>query len=724
MKKTILKIEGMSCSACSNGLEKYLNKQPGVEATVNLVMATANIKYDNNVTMKDLERFISEAGFKSLGEEKILEEETKSNLEIYILGVLGLLIMYITMNHMLKLPTFKFLDMEKSPISYSIIVFILTIPFIYYAKDLLVNGFKSAIKLIPNMDTLVSIGIISSYLYSIFGVIMITLGNHDYVHYLYFESTIFVIFFIKLGKYIVDNRKNKTKDAIRELVTITPNKAHIKTEDGYKDITIDEIKEGDILVCLAGERIAVDGEIVKGTSNFDETFITGESLPVLKKESSKVLAGSINYDSVIEYKAERIGKNSSVSEIVRLVVEATNTKPNLAKTVDKICSYFVPAVLVVALLTFLINLIFGGINLALTRFITVLVVACPCSLGLATPLALVVSISSAAKKGILIKDGEYLEQINKIDTVIFDKTGTLTNGILTISQINNHCDLKEHELLELLASIEKYSTHPIAVGITKYCADKKIKGEIELEIQDLPGYGVKARSQRNIYYLCNKKLLKRLDIINSYEHEEQELIDNGNNIIYFIRNNKLLATIGLQDTTRKESKEIVTKLKGMNKNVIMLSGDSYPVAERISKELGIDNIVAEATPQEKTEYIKKLLEEGHYVMMVGDGINDAPSLTSATLGVSISSGTDIATNAANIVLVNNNLLKIEELFNICKKTIKNIKGNLFWAGIYNIIMIPLAAGIIPFIRINPMIACLAMIISSISVTLNALRLKR
>lgn len=728
MKKITLKIEGMTCSACSNGLEKYLKKQKGIEeATVNLVMATASITYDDKLSIKDLERFVEEAGFKSLGEDRIIEKkEAKEKILPYIvLGILGLFIMLIPMQHMLPLPRIPFMDMEKTPVSYTIILLLLTIPYIIYGWDIIKNGVKNLIHKMPNMDTLVMLGILSSYLYSLYGVYHILIGHHHHVHELYFESTVFVIYFIKLGRYISDRSKNKTKEAIQELVKITPNKAHKKEGDSYIDITIDEVKKDDILVCLPGERVAVDGEIIKGKSTFDESFITGESLPIEKTTGAKVIAGSINYDSMIEYKAERIGKDSTISEIVHLVLEATNTKAKISKIADQICSYFVPVVAVIAIITLVLNLIITKeLGISITHFVTVLVVACPCALGLATPLAVVVSVGTGAKKGILIKDSESLEIASKIDTIVFDKTGTLTYGTLSISEINNHSDLEEKEILNILTSLEKYSTHPISVGINKYAKEEKIPADLDLVTEELPGFGLKGKEERNIYYACNAALLKKLDIINSYEAEEKKMTEEGNSVIYLVKNKKVIATFGLRDVIRKESPSLIKKLQEKNIDVIMLSGDNEITANKIAKEIGIDHVIAGVTPKEKTDFIKKQIEEGKKVMMVGDGINDAPSITSATIGVSLSSGTDIATNAANIVLVSNNISRIADIMELSSKTMKNIKENLFWAFIYNLCMIPIATGFIPKLEINPMIACIAMILSSLTVTLNSLRLKK
>lgn len=726
MKKTVLRIDGMSCSACSNGLEKYLNKQSKIKnATVNLVMQTATISYDDSLTIKEIEKYISEAGFESLGEENLFKEEKNSKLPLLIYGIIGLILMYISMSHMTKLPLPNFLNMKNNPINYSLSQLILTVPFLFYGWDIIKSGYKNLYHKMPNMDTLVAIGIISSFIYSLFSVIMVISGQKEFLHSLYFESTAFVIYFIKLGRFIDKKSKGKTKDAIRDLVRITPEKAKLKKDNSYEEITIDEVKKDDILICLPGDKIAVDGEIVKGESHFDESFITGESMPILKCKTDKVIAGSINYDGVVEYKAEKIGKDSMISEIVRLVVEATNTKAPISKIADKVCGIFVPFVILVAFATLVINLLLGhSMTNCITNFISVLVVACPCSLGLATPLAMVISIGLAAKKGILIKNNEVLELASKIDVVVFDKTGTLTNGNLSISKINNHSDYSEKELLEILGSIEKNSVHPIAKGINNYLKMEKITPTYDFITEDLTGFGVKAKDDNTTYYACNASLITKLDITNSYKNEEQALAAAGNSIIYLVKNNKIIALFGLKDTVRKESKKIISNLNKRGIEVVMLSGDNKITATKIAEELNIKEVLSEVKPKDKTTYIKQLIKSGKKVIMVGDGINDAPSLSSATIGISLKGATDIATSSADVILVSNNLLRIIDLFDISKRTIRNIKENLFWAFIYNLIMLPIAMGLIKGLSINPMIACLAMIISSLTVTLNALRLKR
>lgn len=710
MKKIILSIDGMTCSACSNGLEKYLNKQEGIhKAVVNLVLATASIEYDDNLNINDLDKLIKNAGFKSLGIADIGNKKRKPSIIPFIVyGILAIILMYISMSRLLSIRNY--------PISYSIISLLLTIPFLIYGFDIIKSGIKNLIHKMPNMDTLVGIGVISSFLYSMFGVVMVIIGHNEYINNLYFESVVFVIYFIKLGRFIDRKAHDKLESAISKLVTITPSVAYIKSNNGIKEITIDEVKKNDILVCPVGEKIAVDGVIISGKTHLDESFITGESKPISKSINDQVVAGSINYDGVIEYKALKIGKETMVSSIINLVVEATNTKAPISLLADRICSYFVPIVIVLSLLVFIINLALGGtIESSLIKFVTVLVVACPCSLGLATPLAVIVSEGVSAKEGILVKSSETLELVPKINTIVFDKTGTLTNGNLTISKFYNYSNLEDNEILRILGSIEKSSTHPIAKGIINYISDKKISLN-DFKIKDIPGLGIKATFDKKIYYAGNHKLLDELKLKNNYKEVEEQLSKEGNSIVYIVEDNKILGLVGVKDTIRKEANKMVNRLKKLNFDVIMLTGDNEKTAKCIAKELGIDNVIADVLPTDKASVIKNINGK---VIMVGDGINDALSLTVADIGISLSSSTDIARDAADVILTNNNLMKILRLFEISKKTLRIIKQNLFWAFIYNICMIPLAC----FLVITPSIACLSMICSSLIVTFNSLRLK-
>lgn len=732
MKSIILAIDGMTCSACSNGLEKYLNKQNGIyEANVNLVMANATITYDEQILNQEkIEKYVKQAGFKSLGLFKkfdIEKNNKKEKRKFIIFTILAIITMYISMGHMIGLPTINFLNAEHNPINYAVSLLVLTIAFFGYGYDILKNGYKNLIHKIPNMDTLVAIGVISSFIYSLYGMYMIIKGHMHYTMSLYFESTAIVIYFVKLGRYIDGISKNKTKDAIRKLVEITPNKAIIEVNGKQKEVTLDEIKKGDIVISKAGDKIAVDGEIIEGKTHLDESFITGESKPVTKNVGDKVIAGSLNYDGFIKYKAEKIGKESTVSEIVKLVVEASNTKAPIAKIADKISGYFVPVVIIIAILSFIAYLILGyDFGTALSTFVTVLVVACPCSLGLATPLAIVVSEGICANNGILVKKSEILENASKINTVVFDKTGTLTYGRLRISQIYNYSNLSEEELIKIVGSIEEKSTHPIGKAFAEYMQENKIAKLEAKNIENIAGYGLTGEIDNKKIILGNRKIIQKFSIENKYLEDEKALAYNGNSIIYVANEKEILALIGVNDIVRKNAKNVIENLKKRNIKTIMLTGDNKETAEKIGKELGIDKVISNVLPSQKSETIKKLKENKNKVMMCGDGINDSPALTNADIGVSVKSGTDIAMDSSDVILTKNDLDSILKLIKISEKTIKNIKQNLFWAFFYNCLMIPVAIGMLkPIgISINPMIASLAMVFSSFTVILNALRLKK
>ncbi len=731
MKKIILNIDGMSCSACSNGLEKYLNKQEGISsASVNLVMANALIEFDENIlNQKKIESFVKEAGFKSLGiyNNEIEKDSNKSEkVKFIIFGGLAIVLLYISMGHMMGLPIIDKLNMHKNSIAYTIVLFILTTAFLIYGFGIIKNGIKNLLHRIPNMDTLVMIGVLSSYFYSIYGMIMIIKGQNDYVENLYFESAAIVIFFIKLGRYIDGISKDKTKDSIKKLVQITPNSAIIKVNGEEKEVTIDEIKKDDIVISHAGDKIAVDGEIISGKAHLDETFITGESKPISKSVGNKVIAGSINYDGYLEYKAERIGKESTISEIVRLVIEATNTKAPIAKIADKVSGYFVPIVIILAILTFAVYLISGySFNEAINTFVTILVVACPCALGLATPLAIVVSEGMCANNGILVKKSEILENAEKIDTIVFDKTGTLTYGNLKIANIFNYSNLEDNKILKIAGSIEAKSTHPISKAFVDYLKENKIETLQVKEFKNISGYGIAGEIDGDEIILGNAKILNQFEIENNHLQDEKKLAQKGNSIIYVVKNKTIISIIGVNDIVRENAKSVIKRLNINNIETIMLTGDNKETANIVAKSIGISNIISNVLPSEKAETIKKLKEDNKKVMMCGDGINDSPALANADIGVSVNSGTDIAMDSSDVILMKDDLNKILDLINISKKTIRNIKQNLFWAFFYNSLMIPISMGLLkPIgISINPMIAGFTMILSSFTVILNALRLK-
>lgn len=712
MKKVVLNIEGMTCSACSNGLEKYLNKQEGViSASVNLVMATALIEYEDNLSIKDLNRFVKEAGFKSLGEKK---EEKKSNelTKLIIFSILGIILVYISMGQMINLPTPKILNMMESPRVYAITLMILSLLFIFYGFDIIKNGIKNIVHKMPNMDSLVGVGVIVNFVYSLWNTIQVFMGNTSLVHHLYFESSAIIILFVKIGRYIDKKNKDKAVDTIKNLVTITPKNGTILKDGKELQVTINEIQKGDTVISKPGEKIAVDGTVINGKTHTDESFITGESKPVSKKVGDTVIAGSINYDGYIEYKAEKIGRDSSISNIVKMVVEATNTKAPIARIADKISGYFVPAIFIIALISFILNFIITkDINESILALVSVLVVACPCALGLATPLAMVVAIGNCSRRGILVKSSETLEAINKVDTIVFDKTGTLTTGKMSIADgVYNEVTLK------ILKSLEKNSNHPLAKSI--YNNERDI-----FEVQDfeeVPGLGVKGIINGKQYYAGNYKYVEKMNVENKLRDNEAIFASKGESIVYLFDEKETILIIGLADTIKKDVTDTIKKLEKLDKKIIMLTGDNEKTARAIAKQIGIENIISNVNPEQKLAKIKEL-NKNNNVAMIGDGINDSPSLKAATVGISVENGTDISADSADVILLNENMDNIVKIFDLGKRTIRIIKENLFWALFYNVCMIPLATGLLP-IALNPMIASLAMTLSSLTVVLNSLRL--
>ncbi len=729
MKKIILKIEGMTCSACSSSLEKYLLKQEGIDdALVNLVMSSASITYEDNITIDDLNRFVSEAGFKSLGLYNENEDKDNNKTKYFVVnGILVLLVLYISMSHMIHLPVIPFLHMINYPVNYSVCLFIFSLYFIYFGKDIIISGIKNIKYKSPNMDTLVTLGVVSSFIFSTFNMIMILKGNNEYVENLYFESVCIILYLIKFGRYIDGISKEKTKDTIKGLVTITPNKAILFINNKEKKVSIDEVKKGDILIVKPGNRFAVDGVIVKGSTHVDESFISGESIPIKKSINNKVVAGSINLDGEVLYKAENIGRDSTISEIVRLVVEATNTKAPIARIADKVSGIFVPVVIFIALLTLIIHLILGAsFNESIVYFVTVLVCACPCALGLATPLAIVVSEGLCAKNGILVKKSEILENVNKIDVIVFDKTGTLTYGNLRISKIINKSNYSDNDLIEIVSSLENKTAHPIASSFKEYSKTNNLKSLDVDDFKNIAGIGLSGTINDKSYLVGNNKLFDKYKINNNMLREEKKLSLDGNSIVYVIEDKKVIGLIGVKDIIRDNAKDVINKLKNIGKRIIMLTGDNEITADIIAKSIGIKEVIANVSPKDKSNKIKELKNKGFKVMMVGDGINDAPSLSLADIGVSLNSAIDIAVDSADVILMRNDLNSIYNLFDIGKRTLGNIKENLFWAFFYNVCMIPISCGLFEFINItmNPMIAGLAMTLSSFTVIINALRLKR
>ena len=675
-------------------------------------MATASIEYQDNLSVKDLEKFVEDAGFKSLGEKGNEKESKKDFKLIMIFTVLGIILMYISMGHMLNIPVPEGLNIDIAPKSYTIVLLGLTTLFLIFGRDIIQNGIKNIWHKMPNMDSLVGIGVIVNYGYSLYNSILVFRGNLHAIHNLYFEASAMIILFVKIGRYIDTKNKAKAVDTIKNLVTITPQNGVILKDGKEKRVTINEIKKGDIVICKPGEKIAVDGVIIKGNTHTDESFITGESNPVSKKMGDKVIAGSINYDGYIEYEAEKIGKDSSISNIVQMVVEATNTKAPIARLADKISGYFVPAIFIIAILSFALNFIIKqNITTAILALVSVLVVACPCALGLATPLAMVVSIGRCSKKGILVKSSEILEAISKIDTIVFDKTGTLTLGKLQVVDM-----VGDEENFKILQSLEAKSNHPIAKSIVANASQTYDVYDFE----EIAGMGIKGQINGKNYFAGNNKFLKSKNIENIFQKEEEEYSKKGESIVYLFTDSKVLSIVGLADEIKPNMKEVINNLHKKGKKVVMLTGDNNETARIIADKLQITEVVSNVSPQEKLEKIKEL-NQNKNCLMVGDGINDSPALKAATVGVSVQNGTDISNDASDVILLNENMETVCELFNIGNKTIKIIKENLCWALFYNVCMIPLATGLFQ-LSINPMFASLAMTLSSFTVVINSLRL--
>ena len=716
MKNIILNVGGMTCSGCSAGLEKYLNKQDGIfSASVNLVLATVKIEYDGNLLdVNKLNKFIEEAGFTSYGEEYNKNKRKPERLVLLIYTVLTILLMYISMGNMFKITMPNIINMHFNPIIYSISLAAITFLYFIYGFDIIKTGIKNLVHKMPNMDSLIMIGVIVNYLYSLFNMILVFKGDMNGLHHLYFEASAMTILFVKIGRFIDKNNRIKATDAVKGLVSVTPKNA-VKLVDGEeKTVTINEISKGDIIVCRPGEKIAVDGIVRKGRTNINEALITGESKPVHKEIGDEVIAGSINCNGYIEYEAVRIGRETNISNIVKMVVEATNSKTEIQKFVDKVSGIFVPAIFIIAVLASILNfVIIRDISIAVNVFVTVLVVACPCALGIATPLAMVVSIGKLSKNGIFIKSSESLEILKDIKNVVFDKTGTLTNGKFSIVEKN----ISDENML-ILQSIEFNSKHPIAQSICEFSNFNKIE---VTNFREIEGYGLQADIGNTTYYVGSSKFVKEQCINNIYENDEERFLSKGYTIVYLFNNDGVLGIVGLADTVKDGVKDLIQELKNMNKNIYMLTGDNEASAKIIANEIGIDNVESNLTPKQKLVYVSNMNDDTNSVMMVGDGINDSPSLKSAAIGVSVEGGSDISADSSDIILMNSNIGIISLLLKVGKKTNRIIKQNLFWAVFYNCLMIVIATGLLP-IHINPMIASMAMMMSSLMVVFNSLRL--
>ncbi|WP_058486223.1 heavy metal translocating P-type ATPase [Defluviitalea phaphyphila] len=739
-----LPIEGMTCAACSRAVERALNKLEGVEeASVNLSTENAFIKYDSDkIRLADINKAIIKAGYTPLSpkiEGKISEDKNRKEKEIITMrnklilsSVFSIPLLYIAMGHMLGAPLPSFLIGKGNELNFALIQLILTIPIIIAGYKFYTVGFKTLFKGSPNMDSLIALGTSAAIIYGLFAIYKIITGTYEevliYSKDLYFESAGVIITLILLGKYLETVAKGKTSEAIKKLMGLAPKKAIVIKDGKEIEVSIEEVEVGDIIVVKPGQKIPVDGEVVKGITAVDESMITGESIPVEKKEGDLVIGASINKTGSIQFKATKVGKDTVLAQIVKLVEEAQGSKAPIAKLADVISGYFVPVVLIIALLSGGIWYFTGhSITFSLTMLISVLVIACPCALGLATPTAIMVGTGKGAEYGVLIKSGTALETAHKVNTIVFDKTGTITKGIPVVTDIIPANGVDLNELLILAASAEKGSEHPLGEAIVKEAKNKGISLKEVEKFNAIPGKGIEVIIEGYSILLGNRKLMNEKKInIKELEETANKLAIEGKTPMYIARENDIIGIIAVADIVKENSAKAIKKLHDMGIEVVMITGDNKRTAEAIAKTVGIDRVFAEVLPKDKADEVKKLQKEGKTVAMVGDGINDSPALAQADIGIAIGSGTDVAIESADIVLMKNDILDVVTAVQLSKSTIRNIKQNLFWAFFYNSAGIPLAAGLFYALggpKLNPMFAAAAMSFSSVSVLLNALRLR-
>jgi P-type Cu+ transporter len=734
-----LKIEGMTCAACAKAVERATRKLEGViEANVNYASEKLNISYDpSQVRVSDIKKAVEKAGYKLVEEEVSVDnDKMKKEAEIRALwrrflisAIFTVPLLVISMGHMIGYELPGFIDPMTSPRTFALVQLILVTPVIVVGEKFFRIGFKTLIKKSPNMDSLIAIGTSAAYIYGLFAVYQIFNGNHDYAYELYFESAGVILTLITLGKYLESVTKGKTSEAIKKLMGLAPKTATIVRGDKEEIIPIDEVEVGDIVIVKPGEKLPVDGEVVEGNTSIDESMLTGESIPVEKSIGDRVIGASINKAGFIKYKATRVGKDTALAQIIKLVEDAQGSKAPIAKMADIISGYFVPVVISLALLAALAWYFLGGETgiFALTIFISVLVIACPCALGLATPTAIMVGTGKGAEYGVLIKSGEALETAHKIKTIVFDKTGTITEGKPKVTDIITAGDIDENYLLQLAASAEKGSEHPLGEAIVKGAEDRNLEFKRVEAFKAIPGHGIEVTIDGKQILLGNRKLIVERNIsLENLEETSHRLASEGKTPMYAAIDSKISGIIAVADTVKESSKRAIDRLHKMGIEVAMITGDNKRTAEAIAKQVGIDVVLAEVLPQDKAKEVKKLQEMGQKVAMVGDGINDAPALAQADIGIAIGSGTDVAMESADIVLMRSDLMDVPTAIQLSKKTILNIKENLFWAFGYNTLGIPVAMGIWYIFGgylLNPMIAAAAMSLSSVSVLLNALRLK-
>ncbi len=737
IKDYSFKVKGMSCSSCANRLERLVQKLEGVEAaSVNFATEKLTVKLNADVIgYNQLKEATQSAGFELLTDEEIKQQPTKEVSEAHRLFkrfmislIFSVPLLIISMGHMVGLPLPHMIDPMRNPLNFGLIQLVLTLPVVFTGYKFYQVGIKNLVQLSPNMDSLVAIGTLTAFLYSLFGIYQISQGDAHYAMHLYFESAAVILTLITLGKYLEAVSKGKTSQAIKALMGLAPKTATVERKGVELEVPIEEVMVGDLVLVKPGEKLPVDGEVVEGMTAIDESMLTGESIPVEKTVGSQVIGASLNKTGFIKYKATRVGRDTALSQIVKLVEDAQGSKAPIAKMADIISAYFVPIVMGLAVISSLLWKVSGESDVfALSIFISVLVIACPCALGLATPTAIMVGTGKGAEYGVLIKGGEALEMTHRLQTIVFDKTGTITEGKPKVTDVLA-LSLSEEQLLSYAASAEKASEHPLGEAIVREAQDRGY-ALCELEsFHAIIGRGIEGVILGQKLLIGNLKLMVEHQIdVSSLQEKTDELAYEGKTPMYMAIDGELAGVIAVADTVKESSKKAIETLHQMGIQVAMITGDNQKTADAIARQVGIDLVLAEVLPADKANEVKKLQQSGRKVGMVGDGINDAPALAQADIGIAIGSGTDVAIESADIVLMKSDLMDVSTAIRLSKATILNIKENLFWAFAYNVLGIPVAMGVLHLFGgplLNPMIAAAAMSLSSVSVLLNALRLRK
>ncbi len=743
VKKTFY-IEGMTCASCSATVEKVTSKLEGVEmASVNLAAEKMTVSYNPvQLSVREITDAVNKSGYKAIPQNEEQEEvtspdevETESKEEVLkkrtILSALFTIpLMYVSMGPMIGLPLPAIVDHMHNPALFALLQLILTIPVVWSGREYFKQGFKTLSKGHPNMNSLISLGVWAAFVYSLAATYAILFNGADLAMMLYYETSAVILAFHTLGKYLEERSKGRMSEAIQKLMDLAPKTARVIHNGEEEEVDVEQVSPGDIIRVRPGEKMPVDGVIMTGRTAVDESMLTGESMPVEKAEGDTIIGASMNKNGSIDYRATKVGKDTTLSQIIKLVEEAQGSKAPIAKLADIITGYFVPVVMALALLSGLVWFFVGqGFVFSLTIAISVLVIACPCALGLATPTAIMVGTGKGAEHGVLIKSGGALETIHSIDTIVFDKTGTLTEGkpVVTDIVLNEESTYNEDMILKLAASAETGSEHPLGEAIVKEAKDQSIETVDALDFEAIPGRGLKAVVDGQTVYFGNKQLMSEQAIpTGQLPKQADRLADEGKTPMYLAIDGKAEAVIAVADTLKDNSVATIQALQARGIQVAMITGDNERTAQAVAKLAGIDRVLSDVLPEDKANEVKKLQEEGKKVAMVGDGINDAPALAQADIGIAIGSGTDVAVESADVVLMRDDVKEVLTAIELSEDTLKNIKQNLFWAFAYNIVGIPIAMGLLYIFGgplLSPVFAAAAMSFSSVSVLANALRLK-